>query len=98
MHGSTSVQWSGPCLYDYAWSVTWLTERQESYLEPPYGKTPKSEARAMGWMFDTVGRLIGRLQKWANHCEPLAPNDSTALRDTLRPGDVLLVEGKGRIS
>src|SRR5580693_6536283 len=49
----------------------------------------------MGWMFDNTGRLITRL---ANHCEPLTPNDSTALHDTLRPGDVLLVEGKGRIS
>jgi len=52
----------------------------------------------MGWMFDNVGRLIARLQKPANHCEPFTPNDSTALRDTLRPGDVLLVEGKGHIS
>ena len=52
----------------------------------------------MGWVFDNVGRLIARLQKPANHCEPFAANDSTALRDTLRPGDVLLVEGKGRIS
>src|SRR5260370_16451492 len=52
----------------------------------------------MGWMFDYVGRLIARLQKPANHCEPFTPNDSTALRDTLRPGDVLLVEGKSRIS
>jgi hypothetical protein len=51
----------------------------------------------MGWMFDNVGRLIARLQKPANHCEPFTPNDSTALRDTLRPGDVLLVEGKGHI-
>jgi hypothetical protein len=52
----------------------------------------------MGWMFDNAGRLIARLQKPVNHCEPFTPNDSTALRDTLRPGDVLLVEGKGRIS
>jgi permuted papain-like amidase YaeF/Yiix C92 family enzyme len=52
----------------------------------------------MGWMIDSVGRLIARLQKPANHGEPLTPNDSTALRDTLRPGDVLLIEGKGRIS
>jgi hypothetical protein len=52
----------------------------------------------MGWMFDNVGRLIARLRKPANHCEPFTPNDSTALRDTLRPGDVLLVEGKGHIS
>src|SRR5258708_34057083 len=49
-------------------------------------------------MFDNVGRLIAWLQKPANHCEPLAVNESTALRDTLRPGDVLLVEGKSRIS
>ena len=52
----------------------------------------------MGWMFDNVGRLIARLQKPANHCEPFNPNDLTGLRDTLRPGDVLLVEGKGHIS
>jgi hypothetical protein len=52
----------------------------------------------MDWMFDNAGRLIAWLQKPANQCEPSAPNDSTALRDTLRPGDVLLVEGKGRIS
>jgi hypothetical protein len=52
----------------------------------------------MGWLFDNVGRLIARLQKPAKHRDPFAPNDSTALHDTLRPGDVLLVEGKGRIS
>ena len=51
----------------------------------------------MGPMFDIVGRLIARLQKPAN-CEPFTPNDLTGLRETLRPGDVLLVEGKGRIS
>lgn len=53
----------------------------------------------MGWMFDNVERLIARLQKPANHCEPLISDDAArALRDRLRPGDVLLVEGKGRIS
>jgi hypothetical protein len=53
----------------------------------------------MGWMFDNVERLIARLQKPANHCEPLISDDAArALRDTLRPADVLLVEGKGRIS
>ncbi len=51
----------------------------------------------MGWTFDNVGRLIARLQKPADNCEPFTPNDSMALRDALRPGDVLLVEGKGRI-
>ncbi len=52
----------------------------------------------MDRMFDNVGRLIARWQKQTNHCESSILNDSTALRDTLRPGDVLLVEGKGRIS
>jgi hypothetical protein len=52
----------------------------------------------MDWMFDNVGRLIAWLQKPANHCEPFPVNESMALRGTLRPGDVLLVEGKGRIS
>jgi Permuted papain-like amidase enzyme, YaeF/YiiX, C92 family len=52
----------------------------------------------MGWMFDIVGRWITRLQEPGSNRKPFTPNDSTALRDTLRPGDVLLVEGKGRIS
>jgi hypothetical protein len=52
----------------------------------------------MGWMFDRAGRLIARLQRPANHGEPFTASEPTALRDTLRPGDVLLVEGKGRIS
>jgi hypothetical protein len=30
------VQWSGPSLNDYAWDVTWVTERQQSHLELPY--------------------------------------------------------------
>src|ERR1700755_1329482 len=52
----------------------------------------------MSWMFDNVGRLIARLQKPAHRSEPFTQNDSKALRDTLRRGDVLLVEGKSRIS
>src|ERR1700720_5018626 len=52
----------------------------------------------MSWMFDNVGRLIARLQKPANHSEPFTQNDSKVLRDTLRPADVLLVEGKSHIS
>jgi hypothetical protein len=53
----------------------------------------------MGWMFDNVGRLTARcLQKPAAGCEPLPPSDSKALRDALRPGDVLLVEGHNHIS
>jgi hypothetical protein len=52
----------------------------------------------MGWMFDNVGCLIARLQAPATRRAPLNPDDFTGLRDVLRPGDVLLVEGKGRIS
>jgi hypothetical protein len=51
----------------------------------------------MGWMFDSVERLIGWLQQPAEGYEPFSTNDSTALSDTLRPGDVLL-EGNNRIS
>jgi hypothetical protein len=52
----------------------------------------------MGWMFDGVGRLTDWLLKPAEGYEPVSPNDSTVLRDTLRPGDVLLVEGNNRIA
>jgi len=52
----------------------------------------------MGWMIDNIGRLIARLQKPVNHCEPLTSSYLTALCETLQPGDVLLVEGKGRVS
>jgi Permuted papain-like amidase enzyme, YaeF/YiiX, C92 family len=52
----------------------------------------------MGWVFDNVGRLIARLQKPARYGEPVTQNESNALRDTLRRGDVLLVEGKGNFS
>src|SRR6266851_3107731 len=49
-YGSPSVQWSGPSLYDYAWGVTWVTERQESYLELPSGQTPKpKKVRNESW-------------------------------------------------
>jgi hypothetical protein len=49
----------------------------------------------MSWMFDRIEHLIGRLQSRA---KPSTPDDSTGLRETLQAGDVLLVEGKGRIS
>jgi hypothetical protein len=77
-----------------------LADRTEGELSgnAELENTTKDRERVMGWMFDNVGRLIARLQQPANHCESLTPNDLTALRDTLRPGDVLLVEGKGHIS
>ena len=60
---------------------------------------PARQNRSLGELHvRNVVRLIARLQQPAIHCEPFTPNDSTALRDTLRPGDVLLVESKGRIS
>jgi hypothetical protein len=74
-----------------------MTRLASVHLSAPTD-TQKDRERVMGWMFDHVGRLIARLQKPANHCDPLTPNYLTVLRDTLQPGDVLLVEGKGRIS
>jgi Permuted papain-like amidase enzyme, YaeF/YiiX, C92 family len=74
-------------------AVTWVARVSGTAI----GKQ-KNEERIMGWMFDNVGRLIAWLQKSTDNCVPFTPNDSMALRDTLRPGDVLLVEGKGRIS
>jgi hypothetical protein len=52
----------------------------------------------MGWMFDRIGHLIVRLQGRAKCREPFAAGDWSGLRDALRPGDVLLVDGKGRVS
>ena len=53
----------------------------------------------MGWMFDHVERLLAwYLQKPAAGHEPFSPGDLMALRDSLRPGDVLLVEGDNNIS
>ena len=79
---------------DYAWITTGQssgTAIRES--------AKKSKERVMGWMFDNFERLIAWLRKPANHSEWLILDDAArALRATLRPGDVLLVEGKGRIS
>jgi hypothetical protein len=52
----------------------------------------------MGWILDRTGHLLARLDRRSDRHDLFAPADSTGLRDTLRPGDVLLVEGKGRIS
>jgi hypothetical protein len=47
----------------------------------------------MSWMVDGVGRFLARyLEKPAQGYEPFTPSDPDALRATLRPGDVLLVE------
>ncbi len=53
----------------------------------------------MGVMVDGVGRLIARyLEKPAQGFEPYTPSEPDALRATLKPGDVLLVEGSNHIS
>ena len=53
----------------------------------------------MSRMLDSVGRLIARyLQKPVYGYEPFTPSDPDALRHSLQPGDVLLVEGNNRIA
>jgi len=53
----------------------------------------------MSRMLDGVGRLIARyLQKPVHGYEPFTPSDPEALRYSLQPGDVLLVEGNNRIA
>jgi hypothetical protein len=53
----------------------------------------------MGMMLEGVGRLIARfLQKPVRGYEPFTPSDPDALRQSLEPGDVLLVEGNNHIS
>jgi hypothetical protein len=53
----------------------------------------------MGWMFDGVGRILARyLEEPARGYEPYTPSDPAALRATLKPGDVLLVEGSNHVS
>jgi hypothetical protein len=53
----------------------------------------------MNTMLRGVGRAIADyLQRAENGYEPFTPSDPDALRATLRPGDVLLVEGNNRIS
>jgi hypothetical protein len=54
---------------------------------------------AMSFALDGLGRLIARyLEKPVTGYEPYAPSDLGALHATLRPGDVLLVEGNNNIS
>jgi len=50
-------------------------------------------------LLDGIGRLIARyLQKPVLGYEPFTPSDPDALRQSLEPGDVLLVEGNNNIS
>ena len=53
----------------------------------------------MSRLLDGIGRLIARyLQKPVHGYEPFTPSDPEALRQSLEPGDVLLVEGNNNIS
>jgi hypothetical protein len=53
----------------------------------------------MSRMLDGIGRLIAHyLQKPVPGYEPFTPSDPDALRQSLQPGDVLLVEGNNHIA
>ena len=53
----------------------------------------------MGWVFERAGDAIARyLAKPSAGYEPFTPSDPEALRHTLKPGDVLLVEGNSHVS
>ena len=53
----------------------------------------------MSRMLDGIGRLIVRyLQKPVHGYEPFTPSDPDSLRQSLEPGDVLLVEGNNNIA
>lgn len=53
----------------------------------------------MKWILDRIGRLIAAyLQKPAWGYDPFVPAEPTALRASMKPGDILLIEGHNRIS
>ena len=53
----------------------------------------------MSKMLDGIGRLLARyLDRPVHGYEPFTPSDPEALRQSLEPGDVLLVEGNNHIS
>ena len=53
----------------------------------------------MSVVLDGIGRLMARyLEKPVQGYEPFTPSDFDALRATLRPGDVLLIEGNNHVS
>src|SRR4029453_16841610 len=55
--------------------------------------------RAVAQVLDTMGRAIARyLERPVRGYEPFTPSDPSALRQSLEPGDILLVEGNNHIS
>jgi hypothetical protein len=53
----------------------------------------------MGIVMDRIGRMMARyLERPVSGYEPFTPSDPNALAASLRPGDVLLVEGNSHVS
>jgi hypothetical protein len=53
----------------------------------------------MKWILDRLGRLLAAyLQRPASGYEPFTPTEPRALRASIQPGDILLIEGHNRIS
>lgn len=53
----------------------------------------------MGRVVDQIGQMLARyLEKPVSGYEPFTPSEPTALAASLKPGDVLLVEGNNHIS
>jgi len=53
----------------------------------------------MAWVFERAGQVIARyLAKPAAGYEPFTPSDPEALRHSLKPGDVLLIEGNSHVA
>src|SRR5262249_5961854 len=53
----------------------------------------------MTWMLDRVGRHIAAyLQRPASGYEPFTPTDPEALKALIKPGDILLIEGRTHIA
>jgi Permuted papain-like amidase enzyme, YaeF/YiiX, C92 family len=66
---------------------------------PNHTRGAKFRKRAVAQILDAIGRLIARyLEKPVRGYEPFTPGDPAALRRSLKPGDVLLVEGNSHIS
>jgi hypothetical protein len=62
-------------------------------------RPPKFQKPTVALVLDHIARAIGRyLERPVQGYEPFTPSDPAALRKSLKPGDVLLVEGNSHIS
>jgi hypothetical protein len=53
----------------------------------------------MSWAQRRIGRMLARyLEKPATGYEPFTPSNPDALARSLKPGDVLLVEGNNHVA